>query len=443
MAVKAFPWLPVGTEIERRSVSRVLSEGDGYQIISANKSSDVLVLVRADTPMCLAIAESVALSKVFEPHEYGDDQMLVSAFDAESVPGRVGDLPLSKSFLSGAELLKLAQALSILGKQRPSASWTDAVYFPHLGECIAVTEDTAEDRHALVIRLLTGGAADTSLVPSDISHINHWVTEEEAASVLSDLGFGLVPTRVSTGMPDGPFQLKGRPTLAAFFQEYVIDYFARREQYAAMKVKPPNGILLYGPPGTGKTSAVRKLASYLGWKVNEVDVGSVGSAYIHQTSVTLRKVFNDAAKQAPTILVMDEIDALVNSRSGGSHDHKVEEVAELLKQVETAAERGILVVATTNRLDAIDPAMLRRGRFDHKIEVALPQLEEIQDALDGLLKDRPVARAINLSKLAEELVGHNMADVAWVVDDSARRAVMSGKDAIDDICLFEALKRLR
>lgn len=139
---------------------------------------------------------------------------------------------------------------------------------------------------------------------------------------------------------------------------------------------------------------------------------------------------------------MEEIDALVGARGSGSHDYKVEEISELMRQVEKAGERGILVIATTNRIEAIDRAMLRKGRFDHKIEVGLPNKEEILDALEGLLADRPTVKGLNLEGFVESLAGRNMADVAWAVDEAARLAVKTGKSAIDDICLFEALKRL-
>jgi ATP-dependent Zn protease len=124
------------------------------------------------------------------------------------------------------------------------------------------------------------------------------------------------------------------------------------------------------------------------------------------------------------------------------HDHKIEEVTELLRLVETASENGILVVATTNRRDALDAAILRKGRFDHTVEVGYPTAEEVRAVLDALLNDRPHREASNLSQLAAKLAGRPLSDVAWVVNEGARLAARGKKDAIDEIDLFSALKRL-
>src|SRR5262249_16713633 len=158
------------------------------------------------------------------------------------------------------------------------------------------------------------------------------------------------------------------------------------------------------------THAVRKLAKHLGWPIFEVGMGTIGSPYIHQTSVTLKRIFDEAAAKPPSLILMDEVDAVIGQRAIGMNEHKPEEVGEMLKLLETAGARGVLVIATTNRIEAIDPAMLRKGRFDHQIEVGNPKHEEIRSALDALLSVRPTAPGVDLDAVSIQLDGRPMSD---------------------------------
>jgi ATP-dependent Zn protease len=175
----------------------------------------------------------------------------------------------------------------------------------------------------------------------------------------------------------------------------------------------------------------------------EVDLGSVGSPFVHQTTVALRQRFDAAKRNAPALVVLEEIDAIASSRGPMTHDHKVEEINEVLRLVESAAKNNILVIATTNRREALDPALLRKGRFDHAIEVGYPTAEEVFAALTAMLKDKPHHHIHNFDQIASRLAGRPMSDSAWVINEAARLAARAKKDAIDEIDLFSALKRLK
>ena len=327
----------------------------------------------------------------------------------------------------------------------PAALWSEAVFVPEHSICLPIAEGDEEDKRVLAFRLLTGGVEDTALSPRQVRGFNPWLTDSEILGFLE--GFGITSQQAAeqrqVRAEEGPFSLPGRPELETFFREYVIEQHRLKDRYEAMGVQPPNGILLYGPPGSGKTFAVRMLANHLGWPVFELGMGEIGSSFIHQTSVRLNAVFRQAAKKAPSIVIIDEVDALAGARRISSQDYKVEEISELLKLVEAAASSGITLVATTNRKEAIDEALLRKGRFDHVFEVNYPGVEEVLAVLQSLISERPHVPGLGLATASEQLACRPMSDSAWVVNEAARIAVKSSKDAIDDICLFSAISKLK
>lgn len=439
-----FPWLPVGYALpDGTTIGRVKAEGAGYQMVFSKNGGKWIFLVEESTTaaQCLLDHDGDNVARA----EFLDRRLatLVSEEDAE--PIKVADIPGRLEPLSSTEAEDLLRGLSDMASKYPEALWSEAVFVPEFATCLPIAEGGEEDRKVLALRLLTGGVEDTGLSPRQIRSFNPWLTEGEILVFLKGFGFTFEPPAAQRDakVQEGPFNLPGRPELEAFFREYVIDQHRLKDRYAAMGVQPPNGILLYGPPGSGKTFAVRTLANYLDWPVFELGMGTIGSPFIHETSVSLRDLFGQATEKAPSIVIIDEVDAVAGTRAVGYQDHKVEEVSELLKLVEDAAESGITVVATTNRKEAIDPAFLRKGRFDHAFELDYPNVEELLPALESLVSERPHVPGLGLVTVAERLTGRPMSDVAWVVNEAARLAVKSSKDAIDDICLFGALSKLK
>ena len=247
-----------------------------------------------------------------------------------------------------------------------------------------------------------------------------------------------------TPRQSGPFTLPGRPELERFFREEIIDVIDHEDAYRRMGVGFPGGTVLYGPTGCGKTYAVQKLADYLGWPVYYIDSGSIGSKYVHETSRKISELFDQAAENAPSVIVIDELEAFLSSRENslGSREIHMEEVAEFLRRIPEAPAKRILLFGMTNLLDTVDKAILRRGRIDHTIEVGMPSREEILSILQSLLKDIPTASGLPLEQLSESLYGRPVSDVSFLVRDSARRTVRAGKDAVDSEALSEAAKAL-
>jgi ATP-dependent Zn protease len=292
--------------------------------------------------------------------------------------------------------------------------------------------------HQLASQVLLASAQAPSLEAGSIRATNPWVSEQDVDSFLEALGIA------DASKPTAPedFTLPGRPALEAFFREYVIEPSADPDRYRALGVQLPNGILLYGPPGSGKTHAVDTLVAALRRPTFRLDLGAVGSPFIHQTTVAMREAFEQAKRSAPSLLILEEIDAVAPARGPMSHDHKIEELTEILRMIESSAKNGVLVLATTNRKEALDPAVLRTGRFDHSVLVDYPTEEEVELALQGMLKDRP-HDPLDLSGTCRSLAGRPMSDAAWVVNEAARLTARAKQDSISEGSLREALSRLR
>ena len=156
--------------------------------------------------------------------------------------------------------------------------------------------------------------------------------------------------------------------------------------------------------------------------VNGSDLGSV---YIHGTQGKIANLFKEAERKAPTILCFDEFDSFVPSRSSMAAEHRPEEINEFLGQLNNCSKRGIFVIATTNRLDLIDPAILRRGRIDLKYEIPAPDEDTRMRIFALHLKDRPVANDIDCDVLAKLTANYASSDIAFIVNEAAMMAALA------------------
>lgn len=240
------------------------------------------------------------------------------------------------------------------------------------------------------------------------------------------------------------FSLPGRPVLEDFFNDHVVDIVRSGSMYRRLGVDFPSSILLHGPPGSGKTYAVEKLGEFLGWPRYYIDCETVGSSYIHETGTKINQIFDRAAEHAPSIIIIDEMDAFLSSRRSSLQDdmHHTEELAEFLRRIPKASKEHILVIGMTNRLDNIDPAFLRRGRFDHIIKVEMPTQGEIIAALWELLSKLPTDDKLDIFSLSEALDGRPMSDLAFVVKEAGRLSAKARRDTIDKTSLWEAIHSL-
>ncbi len=220
----------------------------------------------------------------------------------------------------------------------------------------------------------------------------------------------------------------------------IIDVVHTRHEEAARYGINRNGILLYGPPGCGKTFFAEAIAGEFGLHYLRVDVASAVSKFIGAAAEQLGKVFEEAHRNRPCLLCFDEFDALAARRSDLGSQHEQQAVNALLQQIDRArAVPGLVIAAATNRLRELDPAAIREGRFDYKVEIYRPDFDARREILLVLLRDRPHDETVDVSALAHATDGFSAAQVRAVVDAAAMAAMESGS-TISDGHLRQALQ---
>jgi transitional endoplasmic reticulum ATPase len=185
------------------------------------------------------------------------------------------------------------------------------------------------------------------------------------------------------------------------------------EVFTRLGITPNRGVLLWGPPGTGKTLIAKAVANQCRAHLTIVRGPEVKSKWHGQSESNLRTIFDEARICAPSIILFDEIDALVPNRASLSHDVNISMVSQLLTLLDGIEERGqVTIIGTTNRPEAIDPAFRRPGRFDLEIEIAPPDEEALREILSICTAKMPLANDVDLDRLAPPLRGLTGADVA-------------------------------
>ncbi len=200
-------------------------------------------------------------------------------------------------------------------------------------------------------------------------------------------------------------------------------------------IKPPKGILISGPPGCGKTLLAKAVANES--KVNFISVKGPAllSMYVGESERGVREVFHKARQAAPCIIFFDEIDALLPTRGTGPTDSHVSErvLSQFLTELDGIEElQGVLVLGATNRVDILDPAVVRPGRFDEIVEIPLPDQEDRREIFQIHLKNKPLAAGINFSDLVARSDGFSGAEIAAVCNIAALRAVRRAIETIGD-----------
>ena len=212
----------------------------------------------------------------------------------------------------------------------------------------------------------------------------------------------------------------------------VVDYLRDPERYDRVGARPPRGVLLYGPPGTGKTLLAKAVAGEAQASFFEQSASSFVQVYAGEGAKAVRQLFAQARKQAPAVIFIDEIDAVGGSRSNGGHDERIQTLNGLLTEMDGFGDnKGIVVVAATNRLDTLDEALMRPGRFDRKVWIGLPGPQDREKILRVHGKRLPNIQ-IQWDKWATQTQGFAGAELAALINEAAIEAAREGADVVED-----------
>jgi len=196
------------------------------------------------------------------------------------------------------------------------------------------------------------------------------------------------------------------------------------EVFQRLGIEPHKGIMLYGPPGCGKTLIAKALASESEANFFSINGPEIMNKYYGETEARLREIFKEARENAPSIIFIDEIDAVAPKREEAFGDVEKRVVAQLLALMDGLSERGnVIVIGATNRPESVDPALRRPGRFDRELEIGVPNVEGRIEVLQIHTRGMPLSDDINLKKLATELHGYTGADVKALCREAAMKAL--------------------
>ena len=224
---------------------------------------------------------------------------------------------------------------------------------------------------------------------------------------------------------EGFKKVAGMDSLKLMIQEDVIEPLKDPESFKDYGIEPPNAILFYGPPGCGKTFFAECLSEEIGFNFIKVSPSDVGSKYVHGGQEKIKQLFDAAKENSPTILFIDEIDAMIPDREGSDVGHHyASEVNEWLVQLNNCGNDDIFIVAATNKMEKIDSAVLRAGRFDRKILIPVPDTESRIALFKLYLNQRKkvLSDDIDFVKLSQKTDNYVCSDIKLIVNDASRVA---------------------
>ena len=213
--------------------------------------------------------------------------------------------------------------------------------------------------------------------------------------------------------------------------EEIVDFLKNPQKYTGVGARIPKGVILVGPPGTGKTLLAKAVAGEAGVPFFSISGSDFVEMFVGVGASRVRDLFEDAKKNAPCIVFIDEIDAVARQRGtgmGGGHDEREQTLNQLLVEMDGfGVNEGIIVMAATNRVDILDPAILRPGRFDRKVAVGRPDVKGREEILGVHTKDKPLGEDVDLHRIAQTTSGFTGADLENLMNEAAINAAKDGR----------------
>jgi ATP-dependent metalloprotease FtsH len=250
------------------------------------------------------------------------------------------------------------------------------------------------------------------------------------------MSFGKSKAKLSTGQEQN-ITLKQVAGLQEEKEELaeIVDFLKQPQKYVKMGARIPKGVLLVGPPGTGKTLLAKAVAGEANVPFFTISGSDFVEMFVGVGAARVRDLFENAKKSAPCIIFIDEIDAVARRRGsgmGGGHDEREQTLNQLLVEMDGfAVNEGIIVMSATNRVDILDPAILRPGRFDRKVIVGRPDVKGRKEILGVHAKGKPLGDDVDLQQLAQTTAGYSGADLENLLNEAAILAAKASRKYIE------------
>lgn len=421
----------------------IISSGSEWQIIKSTGRAKKILVASHDLSekwLVVGLLDNSQMDLVqFGDKKYhlimNDDRILAQTFACQE--------PKDKF-----EAIGFATAMRRTRQHEKYAMLSGGIYCEKFAVILPVpfTEEVLTDE-ILLGSYLTGGVSVSCFSERRLFSLVPWITKDDLGEICGCANLqspSKKDPKVEKPINEhvNTFQLIGRPELEAFFRDHIVDIIENQERYMKLGIEFPSAVVLHGPPGCGKTFAVEALIEYLDLPSFTISSGSIGSPYIHETGRKISAIFDNAMKQSPSVIIIDEMEAFLSDREFGGQSHRVEEVAEFLRIIPEALKNHVLIIGMTNRIELIDPAILRRGRFDHIIKVDMATEIEVEALLRKLFSERPCEESINLLNVISSLSGRPLSDASFMVREAARITAKAGKSKIDNTSIEQALKSI-
>ncbi|WP_338108874.1 ATP-dependent zinc metalloprotease FtsH [Clostridium fessum] len=224
--------------------------------------------------------------------------------------------------------------------------------------------------------------------------------------------------------------------------EEIVDFLKNPQKYTGVGARIPKGVILVGPPGTGKTLLAKAVAGEAGVPFFSISGSDFVEMFVGVGASRVRDLFEEAKKNAPCIVFIDEIDAVARQRGtgmGGGHDEREQTLNQLLVEMDGfGVNEGIIVMAATNRVDILDPAILRPGRFDRKVAVGRPDVKGREEILGVHTKEKPLGEDVDLHRIAQTTAGFTGADLENLMNEAAINTAKEGRKFLTQMDIEKA-----
>ena len=273
-----------------------------------------------------------------------------------------------------------------------------------------------------------------------------WFFTKQLNSQKGSMDFGRSKAKLNPDNGKVTFKdVAGLPEEKEELQE-LIDFLKYPKKFQKLGARIPKGVLLVGPPGTGKTLLAKAVAGEANAPFYFISGSDFVELYVGVGASRVRDMFKQAKQNAPCLIFIDEIDAVGRQRGtgiGGGHDEREQTLNQLLTEMDGfGANEGIIIIAATNRPDVLDPALLRPGRFDRQVTVALPDAKAREDILKVHARNKVLSKNVHLDSIAKRTVGFSGADLENLLNEAALLAVRREKSAITMSEIDEAIDRV-